>query len=289
MQHPFDALAGEYTSLLARMVVTRPDEVNAAAHRLLEFKPAYASVWAATGVPIALVAALHERESGARFSTYLGNGDSIFHPTVHVPKGRGPFGSWADGANDALHLDHLDTVRGQPPGWTWAMACYEGETWNGFGPRDHGIHTGYLWAGTNNYHQGKYTSDGHWDPTVKDKQLGVIPLMAALVGLDPSLALIDPLPVATAPLAHELTPQPFPVPLGHGGGDAAHDTKWIQASLNELMHGVAWTTIAVDGIWGRITRRTVRAFQQAQGLAPDGIAGPKTIVALEQALQAEVS
>jgi lysozyme family protein len=288
MQHPFLALAGEYTALLARMVITRPESVRAVAERLLEFKPRYAAVWAETGVPIIELAGINERESGSRFNTYLGNGDSLSHPTVDVPRGRGPFNSWEAGARDALHLDGLDQVRNAPGGWTWPRACYEGELYNGFGPRAHGIHTGYLWAGTNNYDRGKYTSDGHWDPSVRDAQLGIIPLMVTMLALDPSLSLNDPLPGAPLipRLDHEMIPQPLPVPLGHGGGDPDHDTKWIQATLNLLNPK---NPITIDGIWGRETRRAVVAFQQAEKLEPDGIAGPLTIAALEEALHAEAS
>jgi lysozyme family protein len=42
---------------------------------------------AATGVPWFVVAALHERESGADFATYLGNGEPLNRVTQLVPKG----------------------------------------------------------------------------------------------------------------------------------------------------------------------------------------------------------
>ena len=34
--------------------------------------------------------------------------------------------------------------------------------------------------------------------------------------------------------------------------------------------------LAEDGIFGKITEETVKAFQRARGLTPDGIVGPKT-------------
>jgi lysozyme family protein len=283
VKHPFLALAGEYSTLLARMQITRQSEVDSVAHRLLQFKSRYAIVYSTTGVPIVVLAALNERESGSRFNTYLGNGDSILHPTAHVPKGRGPFQTWEAGAKDALHLDGLDQIRNVPGGWVWARACYETNLFNGFGKL--GTRTSYLWAGTNIYERGKYTSDHHFDPDVVDKQLGVIPIMVRMIELDPSLSLIDPLPAVHPDLDQALPPAP-PIPLGHGGEDSAHDTKWIQASLNELDPKNHFT---VDGIWGRQTRRAVIAFQQSYALEPDGIVGPKTIAAIEEALRAEVS
>ena len=287
MKYTFDALAGEYSTLLARMVITRQAEVNSVVHRLLPFKDRYAAVWASTGVLIALLAALNERESGSRFNTYLGNGDPLNAPTVHVPKGRGPFRDWEAGAKDALHLDGLDKVKDLPGGWTWARACYEAEIYNGMGYRQFGVHSPYLWSGSNIYDNGpggKFDKDGHFVKSLKDKQLGVIPLMAIMVELDPSLALIDALPAKE--LLPALTPTPLPVPLGHGGEDPEHGTKWIQASLNELDPK---NPISVDGVWGRKTRRAVVAFQTSHHLEPDGIAGPKTLSAIEDALRAEVS
>jgi peptidoglycan hydrolase-like protein with peptidoglycan-binding domain len=112
--------------------------------------------------------------------------------------------------------------------------------------------------------------------------------MATLVELDPSLALIDAFPAA--PLVprsdHEMVPQPAPIPPGHGSDDPVHDTKWIQASLNDLDPEAG---LKVDGIWGRHTRRSLMDFQDLHGLEADGIAGPLTIAAIEEALQAEVT
>jgi peptidoglycan hydrolase-like protein with peptidoglycan-binding domain len=38
--------------------------------------------------------------------------------------------------------------------------------------------------------------------------------------------------------------------------------------------------VIIDGTFGPKTRRTVKKFQRASGLKPDGIVGPKTIAAL---------
>jgi lysozyme family protein len=75
------------------------------------------------------------------------------------------------------------------------------EIYNGFGPRNHGRRTGYLWAGTNIYNGGKYIADGEWDPNAKDTQMGMIPLMVTMLQLDPTLALADALPTLEAAIA----------------------------------------------------------------------------------------
>ena len=54
-------------------------------------------------------------------------------------------------------------------------------------------------------------------------------------------------------------------------GDSGHPVKTLQHLLVE--HGA---DLDVDGIFGPITEAAVRAFQQDEALAVDGIAGPKT-------------
>jgi lysozyme family protein len=185
MKHPFSALRAEYEHMLASMVVTRPAFVDEVAHRLVGYKPRYGPVAAKTGVPIVWLAAINERESSSNFRTYLGNGEPLGRRTRLVPRGRGPFGSWEAGAIDALHVDGIDAVKD----WSWPRALFEAERWNGFGPRNHRIHTGYLWAGTNHYDRGKYVADGVWDPNHRDTQLGIVPIMRRMVELDASLQL----------------------------------------------------------------------------------------------------
>ena len=56
----------------------------------------------------------------------------------------------------------------------------------------------------------------------------------------------------------------------------ASQNKQIQQKLKDL----GYYTGTVDGIYGAKTRSAVIAFQKANGLTADGIAGPKTIAAL---------
>jgi len=58
---------------------------------------------------------------------------------------------------------------------------------------------------------------------------------------------------------------------GSWGADVFH----LQLKLIEIGY-----SIQADGHFGSETRRAVMAFQLANGLTPDGIAGPKTIAAL---------
>jgi lysozyme family protein len=241
----------------------------------MQFSAQYSAVQSATGVPVIVVAAIHERESDADFSTYLGNGDPLSRPSVHVPRGRGPFKTWALGAIDALTLDRLNQVTD----WTWERACYEWELYNGFGPRSHGRKTGYVWAGTSVYDGGKYVSDGVWDPNTWDTQLGCFPVARAMVAFNKSLDLPRAVPAAPAPAP---TPQqPVAPPIGVGG---SLSVVQLQTDLNKL--GVS-PQLTVDGSYGRRTRNGVIWFQEKYNLEDvDGLCGPKTVAAIEKALAA---
>jgi lysozyme family protein len=267
MQFPFDALAGEYTMLLARMQITRVDAVNAAAARLIGFIDAgrYDGACAVTAVPVAGAAASFEREASSDFRLSPAQGDPIDRPSVHVPSGLGPYPNWTAAAIAAYRVDHLDTIGAA--NWSWERECYEWELFNGFGPRNHGKHTGYLWAGTNIYSGGKYVADGVWDPNAIDQQLGVIPMMARIIQLRPNLKL--PLAfqpgdavASTVPIA-----QPAPPPIGLHGAAA------LQRALNARG---ADPQLVVDDSYGRGTRFAVEVFQKANGLEVDGLAGPET-------------
>jgi lysozyme family protein len=270
MQHPYLVLEGEYVTLLSKLKITRGVETVDRAREIMPLKARYAAVSAKTGVPVVVLMALNERESSSSMLTYLGNGDRLTAKTRHVPAGRGPFTSWEAGAVDALHLDQLDDVKD----WCWARACYEGELWNGFGYRARGLHTPYLWSGTNVYSSGKFVSDGIFEAGVKDSQLGTVPLMLALVDLDKSLDL--PGWPAACPWPDMAAPQA--PPAGHDGG--GRGTLWLQESLNKLMNA----GLLNDGSYGRRTAAAVRQFQEANGLTADGLSGPETISKLEAML-----
>lgn len=67
-------------------------------------------------------------------------------------------------------------------------------------------------------------------------------------------------------------------------GDRGDDVAELQRKLN--LAGYAAPLLARDGIYGGLTRAAVVAFQRSAGLDDDGIAGPKTLAALEAATAA---
>lgn len=274
MKHPYDLLRAEYEQDLVRMRVTRAAEVERMARSLLSYRARYQRTSALTGVPANFIAVLHMRESTGDFSTYLGNGEPLGRMTRLVPKGRGPFGTWEAGAADALKLQGLDKIK--PAQWTLPFMCWRGEAWNGFGVRNRGRKTGYLWAGTNVYTGGKYIADGKWSATTIDQQLGIVPV---LMRMDELSGTASWLPTTASPSV-----VPFVV-TPEGVGANLQDTRWIQESLNRLGYG----PLVVDGSYGKKTTAAVREFQMRSRLDVDGLAGPKTKAALMAALQQGVA
>lgn len=77
--------------------------------------------------------------------------------------------------------------------------------------------------------------------------------------------------------AHRQTEQPDDrVPTRNlRQGTRGEDVKWLQNALNR-----AGADLTVDGVFGPLTDKAVRAYQKAKGLTVDGIVGPKTRAAL---------
>jgi lysozyme family protein len=275
MQHPYEALKGEYAQLIAAAHI-RPEcehVLQKTAERLLHDKPVYQRIFDATGVPVAVLMALSEREMSGNLHCYLGNGQRLTMRTTIVPKNRGPFPDTIDGfvagALDALHLDGLDQVARTTEGWSMPRFGYESEDWNGFGYRLHGIPTPYFVGGTTVQKPGKFVRDHVYSTTkpdgtpLMDPQLGTLAIVEELFKIDPSLIFAPG--IAKVDDAPSIVPMPAPV--GVGGGV---DVKTLQAYLG----------IRVDGIYGRGTKEAVRVYQRNHGLAVDGLAGPQTLESL---------
>jgi lysozyme family protein len=277
MQQPFAQLTAEYANLLARMKITRLPEATAIAGRLLTnvSQGKYAEISAKLGIPQIFIATSFERESSSNFMLSPAQGDPWNERSVHVPAGRGPYPNWAAAAIDTYTHEGLVGLT-----WDWTRLCYEGEMFNGFGYRAYGLQTPYDWSGTNNYVRGKFVSDGKFNGSVVDAQLGIIPVARVMANANKALDL--PGWPSQAPV-----PPPYPqqVPVGIGGGPNA--TVWIQTSLNKLLK--LDPSLAVDNNYGRDTKLAVMAFQRQHGLVVDGLAGPLTNAAIEKELGNAIS
>lgn len=180
----FEDLKLWYANLWDRSEILdhRRDEIVRICMVILSNRKTYEDIERKTYVPWYLVAALHNLEAGLNFNACLHNGDPWNKPTVHVPKGRGPFSSFVDAAVDALILDGLHNERH----WTVEKCLFRAEGFNGWGyMRYHSAVTNspYLWSGTNQCSgRGKYISDGHFDETARnDAQIGVAAVLKWLV------------------------------------------------------------------------------------------------------------
>ncbi len=140
-----------------------------------ENKEKYKKIESATGIPAELVCAIHYRESGCNFNTYLHNGDPLGKPTVHVPKGKF-FNDWTSAAIDALKSGHYGKVSRDDLNSQLEFA----ERYNGLGYRKRGLMSPYVWSGTDKYTQGMYVADGKFAPTKKDPRVGVAAALDSL-------------------------------------------------------------------------------------------------------------
>lgn len=275
MKHSMIDLLPEYSTLLRGMQITKMDMINTTVDRLLRFYRAgrYGDVPIKTGIPVAFIMASFEREASSDFSRNPAQGDRWDRPSVNVPKNRGPFPSWAAAAMDAYHLNKLDQVGAS--NWTWPLACFYGELFNGFGYRDyHRMRTPYLWGGTNMQQRGKYTSDGKFDGSKFDQQPGIVPLMMRIAEIEPALTLPGEWPFGEkqGSVAAPIMP-PVQSPV-HG-----FDIFGIQRKLNAL----GFECGKVDGSFGRKTSAALRSFEAEHGLHADGLLDQKTVDVLMDA------
>lgn len=182
----FEATAAGYRNLWKSMRVTRVAECDTAARRILAGRSRYQAVERSTGVPWFFIGLLHMRESGCNFAGVLHNGEHILgtpRKTRLVPAGRGPFTTWEEAAIDALRLKGLHMVKE----WPIERIGYECERFNGWGYLGR-VNSPYVWAGSNHYSRGKYIADHVFSATHVDKQLGTMPVLAALYKMDTEVA-----------------------------------------------------------------------------------------------------
>ena len=147
-----------------------------------ENRDTYERIAKATGIPPQLIAAIHYRESGCNFNTYLHNGDPLGQPTVNYPQGI-YFDNFEDAAIDALsgQSQNRDAFNLSASSTDIVAMCAFAERYNGLGYYNKGVVTPYVYSGTNIYEGGKYVRDGVFDPNVIDKQPGIYILISSIM------------------------------------------------------------------------------------------------------------
>lgn len=175
------ALASYHPDALAK---AKPVAARLCASRA---KMIYQQIEQDTGVPWFIVAVIHEREASQRWDRQLGQGDPLDQVSRHVPKGRGPFATFIDGAVDALKNCAPYLARWH--NWTAGGSLTGLELYNGTGYESfHHMASPYVWGGSDIYHVGKYVADGKFDATVEDHQLGCAVLLKCMMEIDSSIS-----------------------------------------------------------------------------------------------------
>ena len=141
----------------------------------------YEEISQETGVPPALIAALHYRESGCNFTTYLHNGQPLGQKTTIVPKDV-LYYDFTEAAIDAINSSQESKGIHLTQNSDIVMMMTFAELYNGTGyTKYHNMASPYVFSGTNVYEKGKYTGDGSFDSEVVDKQPGVYILVMSVL------------------------------------------------------------------------------------------------------------
>lgn len=264
----YESLKSGYERNWANLQIrpARLGEVNATARKAINGKATYQQVERLTGVPWYFVALCHYRESNFDFDTYLGNGESLKRVTCLVPKGRGPFASFVDGAVDALRIQHFVGTQD----WCIARTLYRLECFNGLGYHAKGVNSPYLYGGSTLYgpaeaKAGKFVADHVFDPSHVDSQLGTAVILHAMMSQDSSITVDDSPPITSRCEPDE---------------DVASSVLLMQQTLNKL--GVN-PPLDEDGISGPKTKAAVSQFQQQHALEDTGLLDGTTIAAITRA------
>ncbi|WP_439395997.1 peptidoglycan-binding protein [Bradyrhizobium sp. PMVTL-01] len=266
----FESLKSEYERNWSSLEIRpgRLADANGVARKALNGKATYQQIERLTGVPWYFTALCHYRESNFDFDTYLGNGESLHRTTTIVPKGRGPFTTFVDGAVDAFRIENFIGAQD----WSIARMLFRLEAFNGFGYHAKGVNSPYLYGGSNLYgppeaRAGKFVRDHVFDPNHVDSQLGTAVILHAMLALDSSITLdVGP------QFAGRVEPE----------DDAASTVVLMQQALNRLG---ADPPLAEDGISGPKTRTAVSQFQQQKGLRDTGLLDAATVAAITRATQ----
>ncbi|WP_369719690.1 peptidoglycan-binding protein [Bradyrhizobium sp. LLZ17] len=264
----FETLKSEYERNWANLEIrpARLAEANAVARKAINGKASYQQVERLTGVPWHFVALCHYRESNFDFDTYLGNGETLHRATCLVPKGRGPFASFVDGAVDALRIENFVGTQD----WGAARTLFRLECFNGLGYHAKGVNSPYLYGGSTLYgppeaRAGKFVADHVFDPGHADSQLGTAVILHAMMSQDSSITLDG-----SPPIAGRSEPD----------DDMAPSVLLMQQTLNKLG---ANPPLDEDGICGPKTKAAVSQFQQRNGLKDTGLLDGTTIAAITKA------
>lgn len=236
----------------------------------------YQTVAQATGMPARLIAAIHWREASGNFNTYLHQGDPLGRPAVHWPTNIPTFYEWEEAAIHALNMK--DSLQAQleitQETTDFARLATFAEAYNGLGYHRKGKPSPYVYSGTSEYSSGKYVADGVYRENAVDAQLGVMPMLGALGGVE-----------SENDLSPQLIDEEFAWQRVLSGVKLLRQGAYgieVTALQNKLR--LLKFELSNDGDFGPGTKREVMAFQRSRGIQDDGVVGAGTASEIEKAL-----
>jgi lysozyme family protein len=165
----------------AKVLPARQETVAQSVRKILGNRARYERITKSMTMPWYFLAIIHGMEADFRFDAHLHNGDPLTGRTVRVPAGRPirgtpPF-SWEESAMDAIAANRYDKWND----WSIAGMLVAWERYNGFGYRQHGIHSPYVWSCTDLYAKGRYVADGRFEANAESRQCGAVAMLKGLI------------------------------------------------------------------------------------------------------------
>lgn len=197
----YSQLKSSYTLLLTSKYSIKDDFkflLATTKRRITENSLLYSIISREINLPWYILAVIHYRECGLDFGKHIHNGDSLSSRTQNVPSGRPvepprpqPYVksdnvcySFFHSCQDWAKLKDPQLAIPRMHGWSNESVLWFLEANNGFGYRYRDINSPYLWSGTSLYDTGYFVEDGVYNPEARNLQLGCVPLLSSLMGLD---------------------------------------------------------------------------------------------------------
>ena len=248
---------------------SRASSVDALVTKIAQGRPRLEAIGKKFGIPWHVLGLIQMMEGGGSFSKHLHNGDPLTARTVNVPKGRPAKGNppftWEQSAEDAIKLEKLDKQKD----WSVGAILYMFEKYNGFGYRSKKVNipSPYLWSFSNHYTKGKYSSDGHYDPSLVSQQCGTAVLLRRMI----ERGLAD----------DGGAEKPRVLRRGSQGPHVRELKKSMRKWFDRNAPG-EWESFGIvdNDLFGAGLENAVREFQQRRGIQATGRVGKKTMDAL---------
>lgn len=272
-------LTNEYRQLWRSCAVrpTRVATADAIVDRIVKNKQRCRAAGKPHGVPWHVVGLIHVLESSGSFATHLHNGDPLTARTVRVPKGRPKRGqppfTWEESASDALVFDGLHRWKD----WSLPGTLFVLERFNGFGYRNKGIHSPYLWSFSKHYTKGKFVADGVFSATAVSNQCGAAVLLFRMVTRG-----LTKVTGATPNRNARQSTHDRILRMG-AKGPAVRKLKAQLKKWFDVTSPGEWATLKVanNDVFGAQLKKAVETFQSRAGLLVDGEVGKDTREAMK--------